>query len=344
MSCNCNTSSKTCNPCSICTPPGVTGLTSCKPIDPCEGTKLDISCIQYSGIDYSCVGVYNGDKLIDVLLKILALYISQSKCCELAGTGVVTRCGLAGTINYYIAPTTTTTSTSTTTTTTLAPSCSYKQMTNVATQPSVVSYVPCNSTIRTQITIITNALVCSNNAYSVDVISGAVSEQILSTCNTPPPPTTTSTTTTAPCTCNIYTVTNLSFSPITITFTECGSPNFQTSLSIRANETVEVCACADILDNIIDRPALIISPAGTPCTNAVNSLEVCIGDGCTGSCSCEITTTVYYNGIFAPGVVLYSDAGLTTYYYNAVRPNITYGGMCYLVSSLGSPMTLVHHC
>ena len=335
MPCNCNTASKTCDPCSVCTPPGVTGLTTCKPIDPCEGTKLDISCVQYSGINYPCVGVNNGDNLIDILLKILELYIPESKCCELAGTAVVTGCGLVGTINYYIAPTTTTTSTSTTTTTTIAPSCSYAQMTNVATQPSVVSYVPCNGNTYVQITITDNALVCSSNAYPINVISGAVSEEVLSSCNTPAPPTTTSTTTSAPCTCDIYSVTNSTLFNITITFTQCGTPNFQTTLSIRSDETMEVCSCSDILDNILDGRGVIITNTNVSCTGALTTsttstttttcaaigvpFEVIRYESYHDYCNNinPIVTIIYTTGNFIPIVPInyyfaYADVCLTT--------------------------------
>jgi hypothetical protein len=145
-------------------------------------------------------------------------------------------------------------------------------------------------------------------------------------------------------------------SDITIIYTQCGIPNFQTSLRVRTGVTVTVCACADILNNT--QSGLVISPAGASCTGAlttsttsttttiaVNSLEVCRGDGRINACACMGgTVIVYFTGVFAPGVILYSDAGLTTYYYNVGMPDIAYAGMGYIVTGPGVPMALVHHC
>jgi|LakMenEpi03Aug12_release.lakeMendotaPanAssembly.Ray.scaffolds.fasta_scaffold198113_2 hypothetical protein len=122
MSCNCNIANPKCEPCAICTPPGVTGLTTCEPVDPCEGVTIDSTCVIYNGQDFDCINVANGDTLIEVLLSILATYFPPEVCCELEGTISL----LTTTTTTTAAPTTTTTSTTTststtTTTTTVAP-------------------------------------------------------------------------------------------------------------------------------------------------------------------------------------------------------------------------------
>lgn len=155
MSCNCNNASRTCDPCAFCTPPGVTGLTTCKVPDPCEGEPIDITCVTYSGIDFDCINVANGDTLIDVLLNILATYFPPQVCCELEGT-IST---FTTTTSTTLPPTTTTstttsttttststTSTSTTTTTTINPeSCQCYGIVNNTYQRRTYSYVNCNT-------------------------------------------------------------------------------------------------------------------------------------------------------------------------------------------------------
>lgn len=118
MSCNCNTASRTCDPCAFCTPPGVTGLTTCEPIDPCDGETIDASCVTYVGEDFSCIDVTNGTDLITVLLNILHTYFPTAECCELAGTAVLIPQTTTTTTSTTTTSTTTTTTTSTTTTTT----------------------------------------------------------------------------------------------------------------------------------------------------------------------------------------------------------------------------------
>ena len=74
MACkNCINATPTCDPCVYCMPPGVTGLTTCEPKDPCE-ERPDIACVSYSGSDHSCINVSNGDTLLNVLLNILNVY------------------------------------------------------------------------------------------------------------------------------------------------------------------------------------------------------------------------------------------------------------------------------
>lgn len=86
MSCNCNTANPKCEPCSVCTPPGVTGLTTCAPVRPCDGDIIDINCVQYSGIDFECINTATGDTLISVLLNILNIYFPVETCCDMEVT------------------------------------------------------------------------------------------------------------------------------------------------------------------------------------------------------------------------------------------------------------------
>jgi len=108
MSCNCNTANPTCEPCMICTPPGVTSLPDCNPVDPCEGKRINGACVDYAGIDFDCIGAYTGDDIFQVMFAILEYYIplSSEECCGIEGGSV-----------EYIPPTTTTSTTTTTTTT-----------------------------------------------------------------------------------------------------------------------------------------------------------------------------------------------------------------------------------
>lgn len=106
MSCNCNRANPICEPCAFCTPPGVTDLPVCTPVDICENSPININCVIYSGIDFECLNVSNGDSLISVLLNILNVYFPEEYCCALEGT-----------IEYITTSTTTTTSSTTTTST-----------------------------------------------------------------------------------------------------------------------------------------------------------------------------------------------------------------------------------
>jgi hypothetical protein len=99
MSCNCNTASKTCDPCAFCTPPGVTGLTTCAPVDPCDGETIDSECVIYSGVDYECIDVASGDTLISVLLSILETYFPEADCCKMLN-GTLTRNPVSYTFCY----------------------------------------------------------------------------------------------------------------------------------------------------------------------------------------------------------------------------------------------------
>jgi len=135
----------------FCTPPGVTGLTTCIPPDPCDGYTTDITCVTYTGQDFTapCIEVQNGDDLITVLLAILATYFPPEVCCELQGTlsFYTTTTSTSTTTTTTIPPTTTsttTTTTSTTTTTTLAPAtCQCYPIVNGTTVRHAYSFVNC---------------------------------------------------------------------------------------------------------------------------------------------------------------------------------------------------------
>ncbi len=126
MPCNCNRENPTCEPCAICTPPGVTDLPVCTPVDICENSPVNMDCVTYSGEDFECLNVTNGDSLISVMLNILNVYFPEEYCCALEGTV------------EYITTTTTTTTTSTTTTSTSTTTTS----TSTTTSTTTVAPIP----------------------------------------------------------------------------------------------------------------------------------------------------------------------------------------------------------
>jgi len=75
-------------------------------------------------------------------------------------------------------------------------------------------------------------------------------------------------------------------------------------------------------------------PTTTP-PPTISSVTVCIGDGTVDACDCNNQATVYFAGTeedFGTGIVIYSDPGLTTLYYNGVLPDINYNGSLYQVN------------
>lgn len=119
MSCNCNRANPNCEPCAFCIPPGVTDLPVCTPVDICENSPININCVTYSGEDFDCLNVTNGDSLISVLLNILNVYFPEEYCCALEGTvEYIATTTTTSTSTTTTSTSTTTTSTSTTTTTT----------------------------------------------------------------------------------------------------------------------------------------------------------------------------------------------------------------------------------
>jgi len=87
MSCTCNQSIN-CDPCAFCTPPGVTCLTTCAPIDPCA-EKIDIDCVIYSGDDHPCSDIENGQPISQIMLQALSLIFPLNVCCYFEATVVL---------------------------------------------------------------------------------------------------------------------------------------------------------------------------------------------------------------------------------------------------------------
>lgn len=288
MTCNCNTVNPTCEPCAICTPPGVVGLTTCQPPDPCPDGSLDINCIIYNGQNFPCASVQNGDTLISVLLEILSKIFPPSYCCGLQGTINYSTCGLAGTIAYYT--TTTTTSTSTTTTTTLIPSpCNFYQFTNTSqTGSSVVSYVPCNCNYRiTQEINKQPVTLCVNNSFSVIVVSGSVTVDIQGPCTLPPCPTTTSTTSTTTSTTSSTTSTTST----TTTTTLCPCQNYTFNGGPSGVTSFNIVNCPG---SVVQTLNLSNGQSAVRCID--NTYPIIVGGAANGTyiagdCGCGTTTT-----------------------------------------------------
>jgi len=85
MSCNCKLSSSSCEPCAFCSPPGVTCLTTCEPVDPCDGKKIDLCCVLYSGPDHECSDIITGDPLCEIIIQVLEILFPLDYCCALTG-------------------------------------------------------------------------------------------------------------------------------------------------------------------------------------------------------------------------------------------------------------------
>jgi len=84
MYCTCKTN-PFCEPCSLCTPPGVTCLTTCVPVDPCP-EKINLDCVLYSGETHECSDITHLDPLSSVLLKILDILFPSTYCCALTNS------------------------------------------------------------------------------------------------------------------------------------------------------------------------------------------------------------------------------------------------------------------
>jgi hypothetical protein len=265
MPCNCNTANPKCDPCAICTPPGVTGLTTCQPIDPCED-KLPLDCVLYSGQPYDCEVVVTANQTVTSILASLFAYFadtpSTNECCGIEGDATFT--------NITTTTSSTTTTSTTTTTTTLPPECSFYNITNSNPRTtSVIETYLCGCELLTTITVpSTGITICLQNPIDLEVVSGAINTPTnLGVCSNSDVicPTTTTTTTTPVCTCNIYTV--VQENPdmvISHTYTECTeSGNVLVTTNFAYGEWL-VCACSDILDDVPE--GLDISPAGDSCT------------------------------------------------------------------------------
>lgn len=86
MSCTCNKSIN-CEPCAFCTPPGVTCLTTCTPVDPCLD-KIDMSCVIYSGADHNCSDIKHGESISLIMLQALSLIFDVDVCCDFSADAI----------------------------------------------------------------------------------------------------------------------------------------------------------------------------------------------------------------------------------------------------------------
>ena len=281
MSCNCNNANKNCEPCAFCTPPGVTGLTTCQPIDPCE-EKPNVDCVYYNGPDAECLGIHQGDSLTFVLQSILEYYIAPvDGCCDLDG--------IAEFVTTTTSTSTSTTTSSTTTTTTLPPDCSYYAVNNAGPRypGAVIEYYPCNCIYPQQSTITDTAItICVDNDHPITVISGTIQTPIdYGPCTLEPCPTTT-TTTEPPCNCKIYTVQNLSHSySYDLEYIDCslGVPGITTNLSVAPSTTITICAC-DTLEEVSNAFVIITNTEDDcegPITTTTTTID-CTNNGATG--------------------------------------------------------------
>jgi len=282
MACNCNTASKNCDPCAFCTPPGVTGLTTCHPIDPCE-ERPDIKCFFYNGPDADCIGVNQGDDLASVLNALLQAYFPPNYCCALAGTATWSNCYLTGYAVWANPTPTTTAAPTTTSTTTQAPTCSFYEVNNSGPKGvnAIIQYTPCNCLGNIQVTISdTPITICVNNAFPITVVSGTINPPVnAGPCTLPPCPTTSTTTASAPCTCGLYSVGNNTSVAVTITYTACTSTGNQiVSTKFAPGSDLIVCACSDILQTI---PGVTITNENAPCTSQPTTSTTTID--CTNS-------------------------------------------------------------
>lgn len=140
MSCNCKTTSKSCEPCAFCTPPGVTCLTTCEPIDPCgDISKVDLCCVLYSGNDHPCSDITHNQPLCEILIQVLAVLFPPEYCCALSGVLTVV------TTTTTVAPTTTTTSSTTTTTSTTSTTTTTTTSTTTTTTTTINPVISSNA-------------------------------------------------------------------------------------------------------------------------------------------------------------------------------------------------------
>lgn len=234
MSCTCNQSIN-CDPCAFCTPPGVTCLTTCAPIDLCQ-EKINVDCVVYSGENHICSQIEKGQPISQIMLQALSLIFPIEECCYFEATVVL------------IEP---------------APS-EYKFcFSSAANNGSCNKACSCDSTT-SNVTVysLDNPLVAGSLLYSdgnlstlapagwyganyqcITVSGGSITGvigaiQSIASCIIPPPSTTTPPTTLPPCYCYTVTIGNLSS---TIFYINCAGAN-QTSISYTANTVVKICA------------------------------------------------------------------------------------------------------
>jgi hypothetical protein len=84
MSCTCKVN-PLCEPCAFCTPPGVTNLTTCVPVDPCP-EKINLDCVLYSGDAHTCSSITHLQSLTNILIKIFKIIYPNNYCCFVNGS------------------------------------------------------------------------------------------------------------------------------------------------------------------------------------------------------------------------------------------------------------------
>lgn len=343
MPCNCNNADPLCEPCAICTPPGVTGLTTCEPVDICDGHTADIHCIIYSGIPFPELGVETGDTIISVLQRIFTYFY----CDECFTTTTTTTTSTTTTTT-----TSTTTTSTTTTTTTEAPECGIYEVTGVDDETSIVGYMPCNcdTAISVPVGVGETITICADVAYGI--LSGSLIDvNYLGVCDTPAPPecistSTTTTTTLEPTTTTTSTTTtSTSTTTTTIPICECyvvavpggpGSPSrawsyydcdgiFTEEFS-EAGEIRYVCAQ---LDSII-APGCIVIAQGLCSDEEV----VCNTTTTLGPCTCYTITNLEEESGVDPYILEYVDCDSTPVEIELLEGNSI--SVCALVGSIST--------
>jgi hypothetical protein len=137
MACNCNSADPNCEPCAICTPPGVICLPDCNPQDPCP-EKIDLCCVLNSGPDYPCSDIENGQPLCELIEQFLQIQFPTSDCCRLE---------MSIDLLNEASPTTTTTSSTTTTTSSTTTSTSSTTTSSSTTTTSTTTRAPGTGTL-----------------------------------------------------------------------------------------------------------------------------------------------------------------------------------------------------
>lgn len=348
MSCNCNTANPNCEPCAICTPPGVTGLTTCQPIDPCE-EKVNIECVRYTGPNNTCLNVSTNDDLISVLLNILNVYFPQTYCCELEGSTNDPTCLLAGTAQPVLSTTTTTSTTSTTTTTTtLKPTnCYYYTIYNEdPICDSIVSYTDCCGDVK-QGYILPNGFitVCLNKLFPIVTLKGTISYEQGQPCavqcgNTDPCAPSTTTTTTVACVCNLYLIENDSGVSVNISYIRCNNDNTKTNISAKIADGASdyVCACSTIVNNQVPS-GFTITQAATGCVTTTSTTTTSTTTTSTTSTTTSTTSTT--TTTTAPPCTCYTIENPTSQqinyqYQDCGAMNVSFGAV--------APFSLAYKC
>lgn len=329
MSCNCNTASRTCDPCMFCTPPGVTGLTTCEPVDPCE-KLIDSCCVFYSGESNPCLPVTKGEPLCDIIRKLVIEYFDTD--CTTTTTTTTS--------------TTSTTTSSTTTTTTAAPcDCRTTVVQNITEVVQYVTYTDCYGIVQVGIPVLSlgaiTLCVCGSqityNPAVLLVFQGASGCNTTTTTTSTTTTTTSSTTTTTssttttttqeplPCTeftpCYSYLIVNLSGGPVGGYYYTCGT-GFYTPFNILNGQSITVCACENSVNiipasfsgvSIINQGACVTTSTTTTTTTvAYDVISARVENILLNTCDAPASNYFVASGqTLTTGTTVYTDIGLT---------------------------------